>query len=133
MPGPWRVPCSAGRSTDQPGWTLDARALEAALGVPVRLINDFHAQALAMPAIGAEHRVLLAPTTAATRPPGTAGRSSGRARAWARPSWCPTTAGPGWWWPGGRPKRFPPATPRPGGWPTSWPAAMATMCRWSAW
>ncbi|MEZ4471599.1 MAG: glucokinase [bacterium] len=52
------------------GWTLDARALEAALGVPVRLINDIHAQALAMPAIGAEHRVLLAPTTAATRPPG---------------------------------------------------------------
>ncbi len=34
------------------GWTLDAARLSGQLGAPLRLINDFHAQALAMPALG---------------------------------------------------------------------------------
>ncbi len=33
------------------GWDLDARAVSAAAGCPVRLVNDFHAQAMAMPRI----------------------------------------------------------------------------------
>lgn len=52
------------------GWTLDARILSESLGFPVTLINDFHAQALAMPALDERHLHRLAPTAAATRPPG---------------------------------------------------------------
>lgn len=37
------------------GWTLQEQELEEALGFPFRLINDFHAQALAMPHLDATH------------------------------------------------------------------------------
>lgn len=52
------------------GWTLDAAILSDRLGFPVTLINDFHAQALAMAAIGPTHRIRLAPTAPADQPPG---------------------------------------------------------------
>lgn len=44
------------------GWRLDAARLSARLGVPVRLINDFHAQALAVTALTPQDWVELAPT-----------------------------------------------------------------------
>jgi len=41
------------------GWTLRETTLAEELGCPVRLINDFHAQALAMPELPREHLVPL--------------------------------------------------------------------------
>lgn len=52
------------------GWDLDASALEARYGVPFRLLNDFHAQALAMTRMPDAQRITLAPTRVADRPPG---------------------------------------------------------------
>lgn len=52
------------------GWSLDGADLAAALGVPVRLINDFHAQALAMTALRRDDRVLLTPTAQPRGAPG---------------------------------------------------------------
>lgn len=53
------------------GWDLAADALSAQLGCPVRLINDFHAQALAMTRMGPADRVALPATRPADRPAGT--------------------------------------------------------------
>ena len=41
------------------GWTLREETLTKELGCPVRLINDFHAQALAMPELPEEHLIPL--------------------------------------------------------------------------
>lgn len=40
-------------------WQISEGLLAAAAGAPCRLINDFHAQALAMPRLGAEHFEVL--------------------------------------------------------------------------
>lgn len=47
-------PVRSGRArlTNVVDWTLDADELSAQIGAPFRLINDFHAQALAMPRLG---------------------------------------------------------------------------------
>jgi glucokinase len=52
------------RTTNLP-WLIDARALERTLGIEhVRLLNDFEAQALAVPALSPEHKTQIHPGNA---------------------------------------------------------------------
>jgi len=41
------------------GWTLDTDELSRVAGCPLRLVNDFHAQAMAMPGLGPDDYVTL--------------------------------------------------------------------------
>ncbi|MCA9527091.1 MAG: glucokinase [Myxococcales bacterium] len=68
------------------GWSLDGADLAAALGVPVRLINDFHAQALAMPHLGpGDVEALDALTPALDRPIAVLGAGTGLGEAFVVP------------------------------------------------
>jgi glucokinase len=80
-------PVIDGRSTlTNLGWTLDAADLQARLGAPVRLINDFHAQALAMPRLGpGDFETLDALPPALDRPIAVLGAGTGLGEAFVVP------------------------------------------------
>lgn len=78
-------------------WRVDEAGLSAAADAPCRLINDFHAQALAMPRLGPEHYEALGDDTAvdATAPRVVIGPGTGLGEAFLIPALDGWTAVPG--------------------------------------
>lgn len=92
-------------------WRIDEAGLSTAAGAPCRIINDFHAQALAMPRLGPEHYETLGGDDAAldaTSPRVVIGPGTGLGEAFLIPGLDGWTAVPG---EGGH-TRYAPRTPR---------------------